>query len=70
MKGEPVRIQEFHVPVITDRDQRMIEKGYREFFKRRGIDVGAGEGFRYLSAQDRLAMRRRAAALGEDGGAE
>lgn len=48
MKSKAIKIQEWRMPTITDADQRMIHKGYRAFFARRGIRVA--EGFREIVA--------------------
>jgi len=39
MKPSTIKIQEWRMPTITDADQRMIDRGYRAFFARRGIRV-------------------------------
>jgi len=48
MKPSTIKIQEWRMPTITDADQRMIDRGYRAFFRRRGIRVS--EGFRDIVA--------------------
>lgn len=30
------------MPTLTEKDQRMIDRGYREFFARRGVKVAEG----------------------------
>lgn len=61
-----VKIMEFAVPHITEKDQRDIHRGYVEFFKRRGVDVG-GDGFRNAfyskSRAEAVKERQRLAAL-------
>ena len=37
-----IKIQEWKMPRITEADERMIDRGYRRFFARRGIKVGDG----------------------------
>ena len=43
-----IKIQEWRMPTITDTDQKMVDRGYRRFFARRGIRVA--EGFRDIVA--------------------
>jgi hypothetical protein len=43
-----IKIQEWRMPTITDTDQKMVDRGYRAFFRRRGIRVA--EGFRDIVA--------------------
>jgi hypothetical protein len=37
-----IKIQEWAMPRITEDDERMVDRGYRRFFARRGIKVGDG----------------------------
>lgn len=46
MNSRSIKIQEWRMPTITEKDQRMIDRGYREFFARRGVKVA--EGFRHM----------------------
>jgi hypothetical protein len=43
-----IKIQEWRMPTITGTDQKMVDRGYRAFFRRRGIRVA--EGFRDIVA--------------------
>jgi len=43
-----IKIQEWAMPRITEDDERMVDRGYRRFFARRGIRVA--EGFRDIVA--------------------
>ena len=39
MNSKSIKIQEWRMPRITKEDERMIDRGYRAFFQRRGIHV-------------------------------
>jgi len=56
-----IKIQEWRMPTITDEDQRMIDRGARAFWKRRGITIAEnfGDIIRGAAKAGRAAKARR-----------
>lgn len=56
-----IKIQEWRMPTITDEDQRMIDRGSRAFWKRRGIKIveSFGDIIRGAAKAGRAAKERK-----------